>query len=725
MITQSAIHSARILLVDDLFANVKLLEYMLSDAGYTNVSSTMDSRDVLELHRTNRYDLIVLDLNMPFMSGFDVLEGLRLVETEGYLPVLAVTAEPKYELRALESGAKDFVSKPFNHIEVLTRIRNLLEVRLLYTEMRDYGLHLARYDTLTGLPNRFLFQQRLVQELAAAHDSNCMVAMLLIDLDGFKHVNETLGHVVGDDLLRQLAVRLEPLSPALGRLGGDEFGLILACPDGHHHAQTVAEKLRCALAAPFNLDGGELRMTASIGIAVSPGDAGNADTLIKYAETAMYQAKQAGRDTHRFFTEGMNAQAQKRLWLENALHKALDNHEFVLLYQPKVRISTGHIVGAEALIRWNRPGHGMVSPADFIPILEETGLIVRVGQWVIAQACRQIAAWMPLCGGPIPIAVNVASRQFASGDLGAVVADAIAASGIAPGMLELEVTESALMVDMERTIATLTALRHMGIRIAIDDFGTGYSSLAYLKHFPIDTLKIDIAFIRDVATDPRSAAIVKSIISMAQSMKMDVIAEGVETAEQLAYLRRNHCDHLQGFYFSRPLPAQQFEQLLLDETRLAIPVGSTALLSRTLLIVHDDPDELASLDRLLRPDGYHILAATSAEQGLALLALNPVQVIMCDQQIAGIGGTGFLDKVKDMYPDNFRIILSSHADLAMGMQAINRGALHRFFTKPLDNTTLRANVRATFRDYWQLRGTAPDEVEARLENGFEVAELSV
>jgi EAL domain-containing protein (putative c-di-GMP-specific phosphodiesterase class I)/ActR/RegA family two-component response regulator len=411
--------------------------------------------------------------------------------------------------------------------------------------------------------------------------------------------------------------------------------------------------------------------------------------------------------------------------LATALHKAINDQEFVLLYQPKVQISTGHIVGAEALLRWNRPGHGMISPADFIPILEETGLIVRVGQWVIAEACRQIAAWRPLRGGPIPIAVNVASRQFASGDLDTVVADAIAASGIAPAMLELEVTESALMADMERTNATLRTLREMGIRIAIDDFGTGYSSLAYLKHFPIDTLKIDIAFIRDVTTDPGSAAIVRSIISMAHSMKMDVIAEGVETAEQLAYLRRNHCDHLQGFYFSRPLPAQQFEQLLLDETRLAIPEGSTAMLSRTLLIVHDDPDELASLDRLLRPDGYHILTATSAEQGFALLALHQVQVIMCDQQIAGVGATGFLDKVKDMYPDNFRIVLSGPADLAMGMQAINRGALHRFFTKPLDDATLRANLRATFRDYWQMRGMAPDEAEARLQNGIEVTELGV
>jgi EAL domain-containing protein (putative c-di-GMP-specific phosphodiesterase class I)/ActR/RegA family two-component response regulator len=366
----------------------------------------------------------------------------------------------------------------------------------------------------------------------------------------------------------------------------------------------------------------------------------------------------------------------------------------------------------------------MVSPADFIPILEETGVFVRVGEWIIAEACRQIAAWMRVFGGPIRIAVNVASRQFANGDLEAVVAKAIAESGIAPEMLELEVTESALMVNMDRTIATLTSLRAMGIQISIDDFGTGYSSLAYLKHFPIDTLKIDIAFIRDVTTDPDSAAIVKSIIGMAHSMKMDVIAEGVETAEQLAYLRRHRCDHIQGFYFSRPLPAQQFEQLLNEGRRLAIPPGSSDLLARTLLIVDDDQHALAALVRLLRPDGYHILTAASADEGFALLAMNHVHVIMCNQHTPGMRCMDFLDKVTDMYPDTFRIILSSYADLETSMDAINRGALHRFFAKPWDNKILRDKLRATFRHYWQLHGMAPDEVEATLKNGSDDTGLS-
>ena len=689
-----ALHSAKILLVDDVFANVKVLEYMLGDAGYTNLSSTMDAREVLQLHRINRYDLIVLDLNMPFMNGFDVLEGLRLIDTEGYLPVLAVTAEPGHKLRALNSGAKDFVSKPFDHTEVLTRIRNLLEVRLLYTRMRDHGERLARYDSLTGLPNRFLFQQRLL--LALSDDSAALVAMLLIDLDGFKHVNDTLGHLIGDALLRQCGERLAALGVLCGRLGGDEFGIILACPGGQHDAATLAEKVRHAIDAPFFLDGSAVHVTASIGIAVAPGDASDATTLIQYAETAMYQAKLAGRDTYRFFTEAMTVQAHTRMQLESALRKAVDHNEFILLYQPKVRTSSGDIIGAEALLRWNRPGHGMVSPDEFIPLLEETGLIVRVGHWVIAEACRQIAAWAPTCG-PMAVAVNVASRQFAHGDLSSVVAQAISACAIAPKLLELEVTESALMQDMARTIDTLTALRAMGIRIAIDDFGTGYSSLAYLKHFPIDTLKIDMAFIRDVTSDPDSAAIVRSIIGMAHSMQLDVIAEGVETAEQLAYLQRNRCDHVQGFYFSRPLPAQQFEQLLKEGRRLALPTSGTGTRSHTVLIVHADADARAALDRLLRPDGYQILVAANGEQGFALLATHRVQAIICDQQLPGISGTDFLDRVTHIYPDNFRILLSSHAELEAGMQAINRGVLHRFFTQPWNDEMVRENLRATFR----------------------------
>ena len=574
MISPEAILAARVLVVDDQEANVKLLEYMLRGAGYSAVHTVTDPRQVQALHRANKYHIILLDLNMPHMSGFEVLEQLKEMEPEGYLPVLVITAEPGHKLRALDGGARDFISKPFDRLEVLTRIRNLLEVRLLYQESRDYGRHLSHYDPLTGLANRLLFQQTLARELALAAAQRSKLAVLMIDLDHFKNINDTLGHAVGDELLREFALRLSDCvgeQAPLGRLGGDEFGLILANGDD---AVATAARIRNALRQPLALNGHEVAATVSIGVAIYPDDSDGADgggTLLKYADTALYRAKEAGRDACSFFTAEMNAQAQRRLELETALRKAMQQGEFVLHYQPKVHIASGRMKGAEVLIRWNRPGHGLVSPAEFIPLLEETGLIVPVGAWVIDTACRQIAAWNALSDEPVGLAVNVASRQFAGDELEAVVATALSESGIAPDLLELEITESSLMVNVERAIGTLKRLKAGGVRISIDDFGTGYSSLAYLKRFPIDTLKIDIAFIRDLTVNPDDAAIVLSIIGMAHSLKMDVIAEGVETAAQLAFLSEHHCDHIQGYYYSKPLPAEEFERLVRERRPLVRP----------------------------------------------------------------------------------------------------------------------------------------------------------
>jgi diguanylate cyclase (GGDEF)-like protein len=717
MITLSAIRNARILIVDDQEANVKLLEFMLSGAGYTSVTSTMDSRTVLDLHKANRYDLILLDLNMPHMNGFQVLDELKQVEPEGYLPVLVVTAEPAHKLRALEVGAKDFISKPFDNVEVLTRIRNMLEVRLLYTQSRDYGLRLAHYDMLTGLPNRVLFLESLRRTLQEAKEHQGAVAVLLIDLDRFKNVNDTLGHVLGDELLRQFSHRLEQCATernTIGRLGGDEFALFVSTTEDQQDVIAVANRIRATLHQPFSLKAHEVITTASIGIAVYPTDASDTEALIKFADTAMYRAKDAGRDTYHFFTAEMDARAQRRLDLENALRKAVDNNEFVLHYQPKVQISTGRIVGAEALIRWNRPGHGVVSPAEFIPLLEETGMIVRVGAWVIDTACKQIAEWARSGPGLIHLAVNVSGRQFSDGGLESVVMNAIRESGIEPDLLELELTESSLMENVERTIVTLQRLKEKGIQISIDDFGTGYSSLAYLKRFPIDKLKIDIAFIRDITTNPDDAAIALAVIGMAHSLELDVVAEGVETAAQLSYLSRHGCDQIQGYYFSRPLPAQEFAQMLTEGRTLTFPSGEAAVPPRTLLIVDDEQNVLNSLGRLLRQDGYNILTATSAAEGFEKLALNEVHVILCDQRMPEMNGTEFLDKVKNLYPDTFRIVLSGYTDIDAIMDAINRGALYRFFTKPWENKALRDNIRAAFRHYWQLHGMTPATVEAML-----------
>jgi diguanylate cyclase (GGDEF)-like protein/PAS domain S-box-containing protein len=445
--------------------------------------------------------------------------------------------------------------------------------------------YLARYDLLTGLPNRTQFYDALQKILGQAKDHGWIVSVLIIDLDRFKAVNETLGHNMGDQLLRQYGERLVECLRSrdiVARIGGDEFGIILITPDQPLRAEVVGNKILTAMHRPFTLGDREVTVTGSIGITVYPIDSEDAGVLIKNSETAMYRAKEAGRDTYRFYTAEMNASALEKLERENALRKALANDEFVLHYQPKMDLASDRVSSVEALIRWNRPGHGLVPPLDFIPMLEETGLIVQVGAWVIDTACRQISEWGRAGLGPISVAVNLSARQFshdavdldASGDAPRAgmdhqllefelqVARAIESHNIDPRLVEFELTESLLMSHAEKSIAILRRLKAHGIGLSIDDFGTGYSSLAYLRRFPIDALKIDRAFIRDITTNADDAAITAAIISLAHSLKLKVVAEGVETAEQLAFLREQHCDEIQGYYLSRPLPAAAISELL-------------------------------------------------------------------------------------------------------------------------------------------------------------------
>ena len=442
------------------------------------------------------------------------------------------------------------------------------------TQARERMHQMAHFDPLTGLPNRTFFSKTLENSLILASDGGWRVALMFIDLDHFKNVNDSLGHAFGDELLVEISARLlrcVRLRDTVGRLGGDEFAVVLVMRDGRNGAATVAAKIRDALRRPFKIKGHEVAISASIGITLYPDDACDLETLLKYADTAMYRAKLAGRDTSRFFTAQMNADISARLALEQALRKAVDNREFVLHYQPKVLISTGQVVGVEALLRWQRPGHGLVPPDEFIPVLEETGLIVAVGGLVLATACAQITHWRETGIDPVQIAVNVSGRQFTDGDPVADVINALAESGVAPNMLELELTESSLMANTERTIASLQQLRQLGVRISVDDFGTGYSSLAYLRRFPIDKLKIDVAFVRGITSSADDAALAVAIIRMAHSLKLEVIAEGVETAEQLAFLSRHGCNQIQGYYFSRPLPGEEIDQLL-REGRCMPPV---------------------------------------------------------------------------------------------------------------------------------------------------------
>ncbi|MES2637094.1 MAG: EAL domain-containing protein [Pseudomonadota bacterium] len=439
------------------------------------------------------------------------------------------------------------------------------------TERREAGARLhrmAHYDVLTGLPNRKLFYDVLSKALIASSTSKRLIGVLFIDLDHFKIVNDTLGHAIGDELLIQFSNRLVEcvrIRDTVGRLGGDEFAIILVMENDGNIPAIVANKIKEILRMPFDLKGHEMAVTASIGITIYPNDASDTETLIKYADTAMYNAKHAGRDTYRFFTAQMNVEMLAKLDVENALHKALVNGEFILYYQPKLDIKSGRISGLEALIRWQRPGHGLVSPAEFIPVLEETGLIVAVGSWVINAVCKQISLWMGSSIGAIQVSVNVSNRQFIEGDLHGEIVKALTDYDVPASLLELELTESTLMGNTNQTIETLQILKKEGVEISIDDFGTGYSSLAYLRRFPIDKLKIDIAFVRNITSNPDDAAMALAIIRIAHSLKLEVIAEGVETIEQLECLNESGCDQIQGYFFSRPLPLLELEKFLLDK----------------------------------------------------------------------------------------------------------------------------------------------------------------
>lgn len=439
-------------------------------------------------------------------------------------------------------------------------------------QAEDKVLQLAQFDTITGLPNRNLFSDRLAVTLAQARRNAWPVALLFLDLDRFKTVNDTYGHAAGDALLRQVAARLREClrgSDVLGRLGGDEFAIVLPGPSKPEDAGLVAQKVIGALSAPFDVDGQPAYVSASIGIALYPSDGESPDTLLRNADAAMYRAKDQGRDGYQYYLPEMNERLKERVKLEGLLRQALDRQEFRLHYQPKVDLRTGAICGLEALLRWEHDGR-LVTPMEFIPILEYTGLIVPVGEWVMRSVCEQISRWQKSRLAVRPVAVNLSARQFQSKDICGKIGAILKDSGIAPQLLEVELTESLLMSDAEEAVNSLRDLKALGVRIAVDDFGTGYSSLAYLKRFPLDALKIDRAFVRDAVSDPDDAAITLTIISLARSLKLISIAEGVETREQVEFLRANGCAEIQGFYFSRPLPVEECTQALIEDRRLAL-----------------------------------------------------------------------------------------------------------------------------------------------------------
>jgi len=429
------------------------------------------------------------------------------------------------------------------------------------SEELDYLVH---HDALTLLPNRRQLNDRMNHALARAERSGSQLALLHLDLDRFKMINDSLGLECGDQVLMEIGGRLNSMirtSDTLARLGGDEFVVLLEELYEVKKAAVVAQKILAEIAAPLSAGGQTLVLTASLGISLYPSDGGTLEDLLKNAEKAMYQAKEEGRNTYRFYTAEMNARSRELLLLEGGLRQALEQKEFLLYYQPQFDLQSGELVGSEALLRWQHPQLGMISPLDFIPMAEETGLIVPIGNWVLNSACLQNQLWQERTGLPLQIAVNMSARQFRHADLLQEVAAALQTSGLSPDLLELEITESILMADVEQAIEVMLQLTGQGIHFAIDDFGTGYSSLNYLRRFPIANLKIDRSFVQDVTTNPDAAAIAQSIVMLAHNLNLQVVAEGVETDEQADFLRAAGCNLVQGFLFGRPVPAAEFERL--------------------------------------------------------------------------------------------------------------------------------------------------------------------
>ncbi|HEU4442641.1 MAG TPA: EAL domain-containing protein [Burkholderiales bacterium] len=425
--------------------------------------------------------------------------------------------------------------------------------------------HQAYHDSLTGLPNRASFAEHLDEAMRRAKRAGWPLALLFLDLDNFKRVNDSLGHDAGDRLLRVAAERIRRAvreADMLFRMGGDEFTVLLEDVRGPEEAAMVSSRVLEAMAEPLQLQHHEISVTASIGIALYPRDDVVAERLLKSADTAMYRAKELGRNRYAFFAPEMNERVESQILVEAALRRGLKNHEFVLHFQPRVSVASGRATGAEALLRWRHPEWGLVEPARFVPLLEETGMVVPVGAWVLAEACRQARSWQEAGLPPLRVSVNLSSRQFRSESLLESVSEALRASRLQPQMLELELTESLLVENVEHAMGVMGKLKAIGTAISIDDFGTGYSSLGYLKRFPIDSLKIDRSFVRDIATSPKDAAIVKAISALARSLGIGLIAEGVEEAWQAEFLRGRHCTEMQGFLFSRALPPEQMVEAL-------------------------------------------------------------------------------------------------------------------------------------------------------------------
>ena len=560
----------KLLIIDDEKQIRDLLVDLLG--GVYDCSDAGSAEEALTALSKQTFDLVISDIDMGGMSGLELVPRVHTLSPDTVVVMISGNQDLEFAIRALRVGAFDYITKPIDLRHVEASVKRALQHSELLKETRRYKEQieellqqrtaqvdwLAYYDTVTQLPNRALFEDRLTQAVSVAKASGQSLGVLFISLDQFKKVNDSLGHVPGDSMLREFAERLKSCitrSDTVARFGNDEFALLKTGIDGTTDVIETIGSLSQVLRFSFDLPGQELYATASVGVSLFPFDGEDCQTLLKNAGAALYRAKKSGGANYQFFTADMHELANRRLALETNLRRAIQNEEFLIHYQPRVSIDSLAITGVEALVRWQHPQLGLVSPSEFIPLAEDTGLILPIGEWVLRQACEQNRRWQEQGFAPIHVAVNISARQFHDQDLSQTVIRILHESGLAPNYLDLELTESSIMQNSEFAADVLTRWKNLGINISIDDFGTGFSSLAALKRLPIDALKIDQSFVRDATTDQDDAAIVMAITTLAHNLRLKVVAEGVETEEQLRFLQLLRCDEIQGFFFSKPLPA--------------------------------------------------------------------------------------------------------------------------------------------------------------------------
>lgn len=552
----------KILCIEDDNSIRQNLVEELTETGYECVEA-MDGAQGLRAIYDHRPDLVLCDINMPNMDGRQLLKELRTNHPDlASIPFIFLTASGRQEdvISGLEMGADDYLTKPIDFDLLMVKVSSSLRLR---DEYEAQLAHKANFDGFTGLPNRVLALDRLLQELARGHRQDRKVTALSIGLMDFKKVIDALGRGAGDQLLKEAAMRLTTCvqeDETVAYLGGNEFLIIVK--DENFYSEEVARLALNAFSAPFFLEDHEVRVGVSIGLATYPADAQDPYTLLRNADVAMSQAADTGGAGYRYFMPSLTEDAENRLEMESFLLHALERGELTLNYQPLVEIRSGAIIGAEALLRWNNPKLGFVSPELFIPIAEKNGMIQAIGDWVLLTSCLQAKKWHDRLGKPVRVAVNMSVRQFSSEDVVKTVSNVLAESRLPAESLELEVTEGLLLGDSPLILSSLEKLHEMGVGLSIDDFGTGYSALSYLKKYPFDSLKIDRAFVSGVTDDPADAALVTAIVAMSHGMNLKVIAEGVETPEQLAFLHALKCDFVQGYHYSKPLPTDEFTTLL-------------------------------------------------------------------------------------------------------------------------------------------------------------------